>query len=243
MNFKKVLAGVAAGSMVAAMAVPTFADNTEYHAYLCFQTESFSFRNACDDATYGIASENDYGTVHGWDSSNNLISREGQFTDATITGDGTYTVSVSGLAFTNDDFATNGKYNLIFVSTDIPSSSEDAGVTYTIDEVKIGGKVVSDYNAITNYEDVKAGEEDTTGVTLNVYNMWGDDNKTIGAYDQLASDMSITFTVKGLDSYSGTPTAPAYGAKPEGDVAPVAYLAAVVALAGVALVASKKARA
>lgn len=238
MNFKKIMAGVLAGSMAAAMAVPVFADDTEYHAYLCFQTEVYSYRDAVD-TTNGIGSGYDYGKVHY--RGDVTTDTDGTFVDAVITGDGTYTVSVSGLNWAADEFPTNGKYNLIFVSTDIPVASEDAGATYTIDELKIGDKVVTDFTTLTNYDDVKVGDEDKTGVQISAYNMWGDNN-SIGSYDALSSEISITFTVSGLDGFSGAPTAEAYSA-PTGDAAPVVYLAAIVALAGVAMVASKKVRA
>ncbi len=243
MNLKRIMAGVLAGSMALAMAVPAFADEESvYSAYLGFQTPSYSFRNACDDATYGIegTSGADYSEVHAWDDDNNLTSAAGTFTDVTFTGDGTYTVSVSGLDWDSDEFGTSTCYNLIFLSTSIPVSAYNStDFSITIDEVTIGGSALSlDEDLIlSNYDDVLPDDEATTGIQLSIQNIWND-NADIGYYDITASEMTITFTVSGLDSVTDAPVV----AATTGDVAPVAALMAFVAVAGVAMVASKKAR-
>lgn len=239
MNFKRVMAGALAGSMVAALSVaPVFADGTEYHGYFGFQTPKYSFRNACDDESYGLngtsnTADIDYSVVHAWDADNNLVSAEGSFTDATITGDGTYTVSVSGLNWGADEFGDK-PYNLLFLSTDIPVDALNSGLEITVDEFKVGDKAVALDPAmvLNNWEDVDPEDELTTGIQVSIQNIWSD-NKDIGDYDTSASEMSITFTVKGLDDYAAA----------TGDTTPVVYLAALVAVAGVAMVASKKARA
>ena len=250
MNFKKIMAGVLAGSMAAVMAVPVFADGEEeYSAYFCFQTPKYSFRNACDDASYGIngtsnTAEINYSVVHAWDAENNLISAPGTFTDVAFTGDGTYTVSVSGLDWSAEEFG-DAPYNLLFLSTSIPVdalNTEDFSIT--IDEFTIDGEPfeLNQDMILNNWEDVAPDAETTTGIQVSIQNMW-DDNADIGSYDTSASEMSITFTVSGLDNYEGAPTVAANVSAGTGDVAPVAYLAAIVAVAGVAMVASKKVRA
>ncbi len=61
---------------------------------------------------------------------------------------------------------------------------------------------------------------------------------------QSSGSVTISYTLAGDDTTDATADdATADDATESGDVAPVAYLAAVVALAGVALAASKKARA
>lgn len=193
-----------------------------YHGYIGFQTNKFSFRNGVDEAKYGYhGTENDeYFTVHAWDKDNNLVSAPGEFHDVNITGDGTYTVSVTGLdwkaveeQYGRQEFADGTQYNLIFVSTDIPwdAYKESSGeVDITIDELKIGGSVIAfDKDAVaTNfakgYDNVKVEEELTTGMAVEIQNNWTAAIKTLPAYDVYASDIEITFTVTGLDSYEGT---------------------------------------
>jgi hypothetical protein len=181
-----------------------------YHGYLCFQTPVYSFRNACDDASYGIngtsnTDEIGYDIVHAWDGST-LISDPGEFQDAAITGDGTYTVSVTGLAWNSDEFASQNYYNLIFLSTDIPVdalNSDDFSIT--VDELKVGDNAVElDPELIlNNWEDTDEDDELTTGLQISLQNIWSD-NAKIGSYDVNASSMSITFTITGLDSYEGS---------------------------------------
>ncbi len=235
MNFKRILAGVMTGTMVVAMGVPTFADDLEYNGYFCFQTPSYSFRNACDDASYGIngtsnTDEIDYSVVHAWDG-NDLVSAAGTFTDAVITGDGTYTVSVSGLDWSDSEFGTSDCYNLLFLSTDIPVDALNYDLTITVDEFKVGDSVIEldEDMVLNNWEDVDPDDELTTGIQISIQNIWSD-NATIAAYDVTASEMSITFTITGLDDYAAQ----------AGDTAPVGYLAAIVAVAGVAMVVTKK---
>lgn len=221
MNFKKIMAGVLAGSMAAAMAVPVFAAESEYHGYLYFQTSSYSFRNTFDEGSYGVngSVDNNYGTVHGWDNGE-LVAMSGTFTDAVITGDGTYTVSVEGLEWPDGE-----TYNEIGLSTDMPWNITDTdGIEVTVTSVTIGDKT---FDNPTTWNEGIEGDGDYT--QLKVDSTYS--SLSIGAYDASSSNISITFTVSGM------------GASEAGDKAPVAYLAAIVALAGVAMVASKKARA
>ncbi len=210
MNFKRVLACILTGTMVVTMGVPTVPtvadDDLEYNGYLCFQTPSYSFRNACDDESYGLnggsnTGDIDYSVIHAW-SGSDLVSAPGTFSDAAITGDGTYTASVSGLNWSDDEFGSNDCYNLIFLSTDIPVDALNYDLTITIDEFSVGGEAVElDENMIlNNWEYVDPEDELTTGLQISIQNIY-DDNKSIGAYDVTASEMSITFTVSGLDSY------------------------------------------
>lgn len=230
MNFKKIMAGVLAGSMVAAMAVPAFAAESEYHGYLYFQTSSYSFRNVWNDGDgYGLGEygskntdEITYDVVHAWGADNALISAPGTFTDVTITGDGTYTVSVEGLEWPDGE-----TYNEIGLSTDMPWDITDTdGIEVTVTSVTIGD--ITFDNPETYNEGVE-GSGDYTQLKVESPNYSG---LSIGTYDPSSSNISITFTVSGMGEASDA-----------GDTAPVVYLAAIVALAGVALVASKKARA
>ncbi|HEY8390394.1 MAG TPA: hypothetical protein VIL26_05530 [Clostridia bacterium] len=90
----------------------------DYNAYFGIQTESYVFRNAWNDSTYGKETSN-FTHLTGWDSSNNEVDYGGSFIDAVISGNGTYTVSCvlgeMGLG------ASDTYFRLMFVSTDINS--------------------------------------------------------------------------------------------------------------------------
>ncbi len=96
----------------------------ELHAYIGVQTNVYTFRNAYDDATYGADSEW-FNTLIKWgdtdnDGKNNdIIDTGATFTDAAITENGTYTVSVDGYDFSQDCEGMN----MLFVSTDFPYSN------------------------------------------------------------------------------------------------------------------------
>lgn len=178
--------------------VPAVDLNGKYNAYLGLQTPTFSFRNAFDDATYGRDTEY-FNQITGWDSSNNAITREGTFTDVEIAGNGTYTVSVSGMDLTGD-FDSQDYFNLIFLSTDIPNTGE---ITISDMKLKVGGMDVS-INPILSPDSVNY-------VNMMIQNIWNDDVKTIGYYSVPPTEMSITFTVSGFayDNESAVESAPA----------------------------------
>jgi hypothetical protein len=229
MNFKKVLAGVAAGSMVAAMAVvPTFADDS-YTATVAFADGSWSVQN--------------------WD------------TTTTVTGDGTYsiTVDVAGIIAEAGDTAPEASNGFTVACVDIAGllgdvDVEDSGITITDASITADGTVVA-----TDY--VYGDTEEKGNLRIEFYNAYGPTNKGTyaswnggsfigegGKYDENSyssvtakESIVFTFTIAGLGSSAETPDTD--DSANDGDVAPVAYLAAVVALAGVAMAASKKARA
>ena len=87
--------------------------SNEVHAYIGIQTEVYTFRNAYNDGAYGAATEH-FNTLIKWGEENEIIDTGATFTDAAITADGTYSVSVSGYDFSQD----SSKLNMLFVSTD-----------------------------------------------------------------------------------------------------------------------------
>ena len=87
--------------------------SSEVHAYIGIQTEVYTFRNAYNDGSYGAATEH-FNTLIKWGEENEIIDTGATFTDAAITSDGTYSVSVSGYDFSQD----STKLNMLFVSTD-----------------------------------------------------------------------------------------------------------------------------
>ncbi len=91
----------------------TVEKSSEVHAYIGIQTEVYTFRNAYNDGSYGAATEH-FNTLIKWGEENEIIDTGASFTDAAITSDGTYSVSVSGYDFSQD----STKLNMLFVSTD-----------------------------------------------------------------------------------------------------------------------------
>ena len=162
--------------------------NGKYNAYIGIQTPNWSFRNAYDDPSYGLGTDY-FNQITGWDADNNAITIPGTITDAVIEGNGTYTVSVTGLSFPDGEFSSQEYLNLIFISTDIPNSGE---ITFSDVELKIDGKSVD----LPNGPILDPDSKEVTKILLQ--NIWNNDCKEIGYYAVPMTDISITFTVSGF---------------------------------------------
>lgn len=249
MKMSKILAAAAAGAMAVSMmaAMPASAEGT-YHAYLGIQSASFTFRNAWYEAQYGQGIAADDGTNYfdhltGWDGPT-ALNKGGTFTDAEITGDGTYSVSLTG----DFDFGSDEALNLLFVSTDIPL---DAGITISDVKVKIDGS--TKYTFDEAYLSPDAAEY----LEPMAINIWNDDlGKADGlfGYTMPTSSVEVEFTVSGMAAAAPaeTETAPAETEAPAADTtetaspvtgnASAAAVAGVMAVAGAAALISKKRR-
>lgn len=178
-----------------------------YHAYLGFQTPKFSFRNACDDASYGRDVDGGwFNQVTGWDG-NDPIVIPGTFTDTEIAGNGTYTVSVEGLEFPDGEFADQEFMNLIFLSTDIPNTGE---ITISDVKLQVNGSSVD----LPNGALLSPDSENVINMLLQ--NIWNDEVKEVGYYAVPPTSMSITFTVSGFNYDAEAPAE-----APSEDTAPV----------------------
>ncbi len=171
--------------------------NGTYNAYFGLQTPVFSFRNAFDDATYGRETEY-FNQITGWEGSD-AVKREGTFTDAVIAGNGTYTVSVSGMDLTGD-FDSQDYFNLIFLSTDIPNTGE---ITISDIKLNVDGRDVTISPILS--------PDSLNYVNMLIQNIWNEDVATIGYYSVPPKEMSITFTVSGFayDNESAAADTPA----------------------------------
>lgn len=194
MKFSKLLSAACAAAIAAsALAIPASADEVSYHAYLGVQSASYTFRNAWNDATYGQGVTSDDGMVYfdqltGWENPGNIaVSKGGVFTDAEITGDGTYSVSV-----TDFDFGEDETLNLLFVSTDIPL---DAGIT--ISDVK----VVMDGNTKYTFDEAYLSPDEKEYVSPMCINIWNED---LGKQDGLFGYMMPTDSIELQFTVSGT---------------------------------------
>ena len=112
--------------------------SAEYHGYVAVQSENYIFRNDWEDATYGLNGTSPEYFTHltGWDSANNAVDYGGTFEDCTITGNGTYTVTMTTGEM---GFGTDSYFRYFRVATDIPARLvADGYVTITDVKVKIG---------------------------------------------------------------------------------------------------------
>ncbi|MDY5181798.1 hypothetical protein, partial [Butyribacter sp.] len=165
-------------------------DKPVYHAYLGFQsagTPDWIFRNAIEDADNGINSKNyDYLTQY---CASNSGKQDATITNADITEDGTYTVTIEGLDLSNQE-----AMNMAFITTDIPLTMKDVeftNVTYSVD-----GEVVATQEKGEQKFDNK---EHYMMMSLCMYG-----NPTDKVNEALStvlpkSSLSITFDVKGID--------------------------------------------
>lgn len=194
MKFSKLLSTACAAAIAAsALAIPASAEDVSYHAYLGVQSASYTFRNAWNDATYGQGITSDDGMVYfdqltGWENPGNIaVSKGGVFTDAEITGDGTYSVSV-----TDFDFGEDESLNLLFVSTDIPL---DAGIT--ISDVK----VIMDGSTKYTFDEAYLSPDEKEYVSPMCINIWNED---LGKQDGLFGYMMPTDSIELQFTVSGT---------------------------------------
>lgn len=183
-----------------------FDPNGEYNVYFGVQTAAYSFRNAWNDS-YGLGTP-EFDQITGWNGNDEVV-RTGTITDAVIKGNGTYTVSLTGVDFA-DDAET---LNLLFLSTDIPLDS-DAKITDIT--VKMGGKKVYDFEE--SYQDPDTKDYIKT-LLINTYNdVFNGENEF--AYTLSAGmDIEVTFTISGF-AYDNP------DAVPSGDTTPVETTAA-----------------
>ncbi len=194
MKFSKLLSTACAAAIAAsALAIPASAEDVSYHAYLGVQSASYTFRNAWNDATYGQGITSDDGMVYfdqltGWENPGNIaVNKGGVFTDAEITGDGTYSVSV-----TDFDFGEDETLNLLFISTDIPL---DAGIT--ISDVK----VVMDGNTKYTFDEAFLSPDEKEYMSPMCINIWNED---LGKQDGLFGYMMPTDSIELQFTVSGT---------------------------------------
>ena len=159
----RTLSAIAAAALAVSMIHVSASAEDTYHAYIGVQSASFSFRNAWYEPYYGKG----------------------------VTGDGTYTVSV-----TDFDFGSDESLNLLFVSTDIPL---DSGVT--ISDVK----VVMDGNTKYTFDEAYLSPDAKEYLEPMCINIWNDDlGKEEGLFGYVMPENSIelTFTVSGLGAAS-----------------------------------------
>ena len=172
-----------------------FDPNGTYHAYLGIQTPTWIFRNSHDDGSYGMDSGcfDQLGFVDGeW------LPQGGSFTDVEITGNGTYTVSVSGYDF-NGQLGDDGLFNLIFVSTDLPVSND---VVVSDIVLKMDGKTIAEIDSAFLDPDSKEVQK------ILLANIWNGELEALPYYAAPSQSVEITFTVSGFANDAVVESAP-----------------------------------
>ncbi len=243
---KKTRLAVASAAAVVSASVLALSAGA-YNAYIGLQTQTYSFRNAWTEASYGKATPYFNGWIVWGDGDNpeetfpdyednfdydiNGYVLPASYTDASFDADGTYTVKAEGI-----DWALKGEtdFNLVFVSTDLPAN---AGLTISDVAVAVDGTVVKTVDSYTY-------DETAEYIEIDLANIW---NPDIGAWGLAfpTSDVSIQFTVAGLsavaDTAADTAAAPAAGdvdaATDSSKGSPDTGIADVAAIAGLGLVA------
>jgi len=255
------ITGLNEGASLLVEEKPSVDKNGTYHAYMGIQTDMWEFRNAWDDASYGLESleyPEAFGQFSYVDSVEGLVKKDGTFTDVEIAGNGSYSLKFEGFNLLEG----TTRLNLLFISTDIPNSGE-----ITVSNVK----AYYDGKEILSFAEGVVDGDSKDWLKILCANLWN--NALEGSYS--VADMvptktvEITFDVSGFDydkagaetpaepTPTETPAAPTEApAEPtqapsqstdtpasSGGVNPVVIVViviAVIAVAGVAVVVLKK---
>lgn len=242
MKIRNIISAVAACAVAAtAFVIPASAEDT-HKAAITFQSSSYMFRNTLGQNSVLV-----------WDDDlGEPTDVEGaSFVDATITGDGTYTVELNGVE--------DGGWNMLKVDTDIDADvNPDALITIT--GVEVNGSAI-DFDAEAAVMSLTGiASDDYSEYSFNITN--GVRAQLINVYDNLAaipnegySSIKVTFEISGLggapaadntDTDTTTPSAPATTpsdnkGSPDTGVEGVAVVAgAAIAAAGVVLLSKKR---
>ncbi|MBP3611117.1 MAG: hypothetical protein J6J42_12380 [Lachnospiraceae bacterium] len=189
-----------------------------YNAYIGVQTaDTWAFRNAWDDATYGKDSAENpdaFGQISIADATLGLVKKDGVITDTVLAGNGTYTVSLKDFDFTSaDGAAAASALNLLFVSTDIPNSGE---ITLSNIKVDFDGKNVMEFSEGFTDPDSKDWYK---VLFINIWN-----KELTNTYNMAgmipAKDITITFDVTGFNYDKAADAAPEVTPEPTEAPAP-----------------------
>lgn len=235
-NFKKIVAAVLTGvTVISSLSLTAFAEEEtttvptysgqaafdpagEYAASICVQVDgSWAFRNAYNELTYGGASDYEYKNQLSCVQNNVEKPLDGTFTDATITGNGTYTVTLENPEFNTDENDATA-FNIIALSTNIPYSALDTvkftDVTYTVNDSAVTTYTYPE--GIVDPDQTKNSENDLAAYLIMVgCNKWNteecvDANTALAGEDAwpgTVNKISITFTVSGFTNDAETTAA------------------------------------
>ena len=160
---------------------------SEVHAYLGIQTEIYTFRNSYSDASYGASTEH-FNTLIKWSEDDEIIDTGAAFTDATITGDGTYSVGVSGYDFSSD----STKLNMLFVSTDFKY----------YDKIKVSDVVLKCDDTEIPIANPIVMADDAGNMYIELVNIYNTDLAALD-YTMPKNSFTIEFTLNNMDAVIG----------------------------------------
>ena len=195
----------------------------DYNAYFGIQTQTYIFRNAWTEPNYGMATDN-WTHLTGWDSDNNQVDYGGTFTDAVISGNGTYTV---GVTLGDMGLGDDETMRMLFISTDIPSQLYDDGLITISDLSTVidGGRGQSAFTVNTGGDYVQ----------IDILNEYTSTGTEAIPYTMPSKDVMITFTIDGF-SKGAVPVVEEPAATPEPEVvettAPALDPGVIAAIAG-----------
>lgn len=243
MKLRRLISAAAACAVAAsAFAMTTASAEDSYVVGLTWQSSSYMFRNTISQPNL-LYWDNDLGEA---------AELEGAtFTDATVTGDGTYTVTLDGVS--------DGGWNMLKLESNI-DLDELPDVKFEITDITLNGESVDFDETVTVMSEDAATKSDE-------YSEWEFDIKNtarvqiINVYDNISAipndkyeSISVTFNVTGLsaaaedttaadDTAAATDTATATGedkGSPDTGVEGIAVVAGVAAVAAGAVVMSRK---
>lgn len=233
MKIRNIISAVAAAAVATtALAVAASAET----ASITFQSSSYIYRNTLNQPSV-LYWDNDLGEPADYEGAS--------FTDATINGNGTYTVSLSGIE--------DGGWNMLKVETDIDTDA-NPNVVMTVKSVELNGTAV-DFDAEAAAMNITAlASDEYSASEFSVANAAR--VQLINVYDNLAAipndtytDVKVTFEITGFDeaaapaeNETATDTAAPAGDKgsPDTGVEGIAVVAGAAIAAGGVLMLSKK---
>ncbi|MBQ9899024.1 MAG: glycoside hydrolase family 5 protein [Ruminococcus sp.] len=160
--------------------------NDSVHAYIGLQTKVYTFRNTYNDAQYGGATEW-FNTLVKWEG-DDATDAGAVFSDADITADGTYTVSVSGYDFSAD----SDGLNMLFVSTDFQyaPAMKISDVVLKVDDTEIP------------IDDPLVMADSSNNLYIELVNIYNTDLAPLD-FAMPTDSFSVTFTISGTSSVLG----------------------------------------
>lgn len=192
----------AADAETTAAAAPEFDPSGEYKAYIGIQFDgSWVFRDTWGTPVSGGAAGYDCADGLSTVSAGVGTPKDGTFTDATLKGNGTYTVTLE-----NPDITGATAFNLIQLATNIPAGGADT-IKITDMTIKVDSMMEYTYDeAIWSEDEIKQGYLCALG--QNKYNTVEcvDCNAVFATFPATVGTVSITFTVSGFD-YDNTDAA------------------------------------
>lgn len=234
MRIRNIVSAIAACAVAAAaLVVPTSAEDS-YVAGITFQSSSYMFRDDIAQSQLLV-----------WDDEiDEAVDVEGaSYTDATITGDGTYTVELNGIK--------DGGWNMLKLETNIDLDATP-DIKLELVDVELNG-------ASVDYDKEVAVMSDGAATKSGGYSDWEFNIANTGriqlinTYDNLAAipndtyeSVKVTFTVSGMSAADASDVADASDATDAGSNAatgadkgsPDTGVEGIAAVAGLAVVAA-----